>query len=164
MSALQWLVFVHLAGAFAFVLGHGASAMVSFRLRDERDPARIRALLDLSSSSIGVLYGGILLVLVGGIAAGFVGSSWGHGWIWLSLGLLVAITVAMYPIGSLFYARVRNAVGMKSYRDPKDAPPPEPASPAELDALLSSSRPWVLALIGGGGLLVILFLMLAKPF
>ena len=164
MSGLDWLVFVHVTGAFAFVLGHGSSAMVSMRLRTERDPTRIRALLDLSSSSTGALYGGLLLLLAGGIAAGFAGGYWGRGWIWLSLGLLIAITVAMYPLGSLFYGRVRNAVGLKSYRDPKDAPPPDPVSPAELDALLSSSRPIALMAIGGLGLLVIVFLMIGKPF
>jgi len=70
----------------------------------------------------------------------------------------------MYPLGSLFYGRVRNAVGMKSYRDPKEAPLPEPASPTELDALLSTSRPIALMVVGGLGLLVIIFLMIAQPF
>ena len=164
MSGLQWLVFVHLTGAFAFVLGHGTSVAVSLRLRTERDPARIAALLDLSSSSIGATYVGLLLLLIGGVAAGFVGGYWGSGWIWLALGLLLVITGAMAPLGSGFYGRVRNAVGMKNYRDPKDTPPPEPASPAELDALLASSRPFLLLGIGGIGLLLILLLMIGKPF
>jgi hypothetical protein len=164
MSGLQWLTFLHVSGAFGFVLGHGASAMVSLRLRTERDPARIRALLDLSGASAGALYGGLLLLLVGGVAAGFAGGYWGRGWIWVALGVLLLIVAAMYPLGSAHYGRVRNAVGMRKYSDPKGAPPPEPVSPAELDALLSSSRPFLLMGIGGIGLLVILLLMIGKPF
>ena len=51
MDFYPWLVFVHIAGAFTFVLGHGASAMVSVALRHEREPDRVRALLDLLRQS-----------------------------------------------------------------------------------------------------------------
>ncbi len=47
----QWLVFLHIAGVFGFLLTHGASAMVSFRLRADRDVNVIRALLTESGSS-----------------------------------------------------------------------------------------------------------------
>jgi hypothetical protein len=164
MDFYSWLVFVHVAGAFTFVLGHGASASASVRLHQERDPQRVRALLELSSQSLGVAYVGLLLLLVGGIAAGFVGGWWGHAWIWASLVLLVLIAVVMYPLGSQHYAKVRHAVGLRTYQDKKDAPDPTPSSPEELDALLDSDRPALLTLIGGGGLLVIIWLMLFKPF
>jgi hypothetical protein len=164
MSWLPWFALLHLLGAFAFVLGHGASAMVAIRLREERSPERVRALLDLSSSSLTVMYIGLLVLLVGGIAAGFAGGYWGRLWIWTSLGLLVAITVAMYPLGSLHYAKVRRAVGMPTFQDKKDAPLPEPVPAAELDTLLASNQPLLLTVIGGGGLVIILFLMILKPF
>ncbi len=163
MNVYPWLMFIHVTGLLAFVMGHGASAMVSFRLRGEREVPRVRALLDLSSASISLMYVGLLLLLASGIAAGFNGGHWDRLWIWVSLGLLVIIIGAMYPMGSLWYGRVRNAAGMKSYRDPKDAPPPE-ANPAALDELLASPRPWLLLGIGGGGILVILWLMLMQPF
>jgi hypothetical protein len=164
MNLYPWLVFLHVAGAFTFVLGHGASAMAAIRLRSERDPGRVRALLELSSASLTVAYVGLLLLLAAGIAAGFGGGFWGSFWIWASLALLVLISAAMYPLGSQYYAKVRNAVGLKSYQDKKDDPEPQPASAAELDALLTSSRPALLAAIGGGGLLVIVWLMVVKPF
>ncbi len=164
MDFYPWLVFVHIAGGFMFVLGHGASASASVRLHQEREPARVRALLELSSQSLGVAYIGLALLLVGGVAAGFVGAWWGRAWIWASLVLLVLIAVAMYPLGSQHYAKVRHAVGLRSYQDKKDDPDPVPASPAELDALLDSDRPALLTLIGGGGLLVIIWLMVFKPF
>ena len=164
MSIYPWIVLLHVAGAFIFVLGHGASGMAALRLRQERDPVRIGALLDLSGASLGLMYAGILVLLVGGVWAAFAGNWWGQAWIWIAIGLLVLIVVAMYPLGSMYYGRVRNAVGLKKYNDPKDAPPPTPASPAELDALLSSPRPFQLAAIGGVGLLLILWLMIVKPF
>jgi hypothetical protein len=45
----QWMVFLHIAGVFAFLVAHGVSVGVAFRVRLERDPKRIMALLDLSS-------------------------------------------------------------------------------------------------------------------
>ncbi len=164
MLVYPWLMYVHIAGLITFVAGHGASVMVAIRLRHEREPVRVGALLDLSSNSLGIAYLGLLLLLASGIAAGFSGALWDRGWIWASLGILVAILVAMYPMGSGYYAKVRHAVGMKAYSDPKDAPPPDPASPEVLDALLSGPRPWILLGLGGGGVLVILWLMLMEPF
>jgi hypothetical protein len=164
VTLYPWIVLLHVAGAFLFVLGHGASVAVSFRLRQERDPARVAALLDLSGTSLGMMYSGILVLLVGGIWAVFAGPGWGHLWIWLSIGILVVIMGAMYPLGTQYYGRVRNAVGQKKYGDPKDAPPPPVAAPAELDALLSSPRAFQLAAVGGVGLLLILWLMVVKPF
>ena len=164
MDLYPWVVFVHVGGAFTFVLGHGASAMAAIRLKHEREPERVQALLDLSSGSLTVAYIGLLLLLVAGVVAGFSGGWWGRLWIWSSLVLLVLIAVAMYPLGSQYYAKVRHAVGMHTYQDKKDAPDPVPSSPQELDALLMSHRPDLLAAIGGIGLLVLLWLMLFKPF
>ena len=164
MDLYPWLVFLHIAGGFTFVLGHGASAIVAIRLRTEREPERVRALLDLSSGSLTLTYVGLLVLLAAGIAAGFGGGWWGRLWIWSSLVLLVVIAVVMYPLGSQYYAKARHAVGLRTYQDKTGDPDPVPASPADLDALLTSSRPALLAAIGGGGLLIILWLMVLKPF
>jgi hypothetical protein len=164
MEWYPWIVLIHVAGGFGFVLGHGTSVMVAFRLRSERDPARVSALLDLSSGSLGMMYGALLVLLLAGIAAGFVGGYWGKAWIWVALGMFIVIVVAMYPLGSQHYAKVRRAFGLKTYQDKADAPAPEPASEAEQAALLASPQPWILAILGGGGLLIILWLMVVKPF
>lgn len=164
MEWYPWIVLIHVAGGFGFVLGHGASVIVAFRLRSERDPARVSALLDLSSGSLGMMYGALLVLLIAGIAAGFVGGYWGKAWIWVALGVFIVIVVAMYPLGSQHYAKVRRAFGLKTYQDKADVPAPEPASSAEQAALLASPQPWILAILGGGGLLIILWLMVVKPF
>src|SRR6478609_7482514 len=43
----RWLVFLHVLAVFGFLLAHGTAIAVAFRLRREREVARIRVLLDL---------------------------------------------------------------------------------------------------------------------
>ena len=164
MDWYPWIKLLHVVGAFGFVLAHGVSAFAAVRIREEREPSRVAALLDLSGTSLGLMYVSLMVLLGGGIWAAFVRGLWGALWIWAAIAVLVIVVVAMYPLGSQHYANVRRAVGLKAYNDPKDAPPPAPAAPAELEALLASNRPFLLAAIGGVGLLVILWLMVVKPF
>jgi MFS family permease len=161
----RFWVFLHLVGVFGFLLAHGGSASVAFRLRKERDPRRIGGLLDLSGSTLAVLYGSIVLLLLGGIVAGFQGHWWGFGWIWTALGVLIAMFVAMYLLASPYYNRVRVAVGVQTYdQRKKGIEPGLPQSPEEIDRILRSSQPFAVMGIGVAGLLVILWLMVYKPF
>jgi hypothetical protein len=157
---LGWIIFIHVAAAFAFVLSHGVSVFVAFAIRGTRDPARIAALLDLSAASLGGLYLGLLVLLIAGITAGLV-EGW-RGWMWAAIVVLVLVVVAMYALATRYYAEVRAAVGAAT-REPA-TPPPAPASPEQLDALLANRRPEALALVGFGGLLILLYLMFFKPF
>ena len=158
----SWWVYLHILGAFAFVFAHGASALAAFRIRATRDPAQIRTLLDVSSLALGVMYVGLLLLLVGGVAAGIVGDHFGRGWIWAALVLLVVIIVAMYAMATPFYGQLRVAAGARA-KDPKVDPNPV-VNQTEIDALAGSNRPAVLLAIGTIGFLVILWLMVIKPF
>jgi hypothetical protein len=173
----RFWVYVHIAGVFGFLLSHGVSTFVALRLRREREVERIRALVELSSASLGVFYVSLVALLTGGVVAGFVGHWWGDGWIWAAIGTLLAIMVAMYAIATPWLGRVRLSVGVQRY-DPAKLKPKqrakleargllgsgEPGTPAEIAATVTSSRPFVLLAVGGGGLLVILWLMLFKPF
>jgi hypothetical protein len=89
-----WIKLLHVVGGFGFVLAHGASAFAAIRIRSEREPARVAALLDLSGASIGVMYISLLVLLAAGIAAGFIGSFWGEAWIWVAIGVLVVVALA----------------------------------------------------------------------
>lgn len=160
----SWLVFLHIAGALGFMLAHGASASVAFALRREHNPERVRALLELSASSYGVMYLSLLVLLVSGIAAGFLGGWWGRGWMWASLGLLIVIGVAMSVWGSRLYGGARKAAGLPYFENGKRHPPREPAGAAEIEARLAMGNPLLLTAIGLGGLGVILWLMVFKPF
>ena len=127
MEWYPWVVFVHVAAAFLFVMGHGASMWVSDQIRRERDVARIRVLLEMSSRSLGLVYGS-LLTARGRDRRRVMGGHFGRGWIWAAVVVLVAIIVLMYALASRYYGRVREAVGMRAYQTPKDAPDPTPVS------------------------------------
>jgi len=160
----NWLVYLHVAGTLGFMMAHGASASAAFALRRERNIERVRALLELSANSYGLMYLSLLVLLVSGVVAGFVGQWWGWGWIWASLALLVAISMGMTVFGSNIYGKVRKAVGMPYFENWKPQPPIEPASAEAIDTLLAKGNPILLTVIGLGGLLVILWLMMFKPF
>jgi len=159
-----WIVWLHVIGGFGFILAHGASAAVAFRLRRERDLDRVRALLDLSGSTVAVLYISLLVLLVAGILAGFLGRWWGRGWIWLSLGMLLAIIIWMYLTVSRSYSLVRKAVGQPYMAGGRPQPAVEPASTEEINLLLARGQPVLQTVVGFGGLVIILWLMMFKPF
>ena len=71
--------------------------------------------------------------------------------------------VAMAGLDSLRYNNLRTAVGLPTTWQPKEEPPP-PASAEKIAALLGSSRPFLVAVIGSAGIAIILWLMMFKPF
>lgn len=158
----QWIVLLHVVGAFLFVLSHGVSAWMALAIRKERDRARIGALLSLSSLSLSGVYLGLLLLLVGGIWAGIAGGHFGRGWIWAALVVLVVVTAVMYIVATPYFVRLRGAVGL-----PTRGSEPDPAlrlSDEELAALVAQAPVVPIVAVGGGGLLLILWLMVVKPF
>lgn len=161
--SIGWIVFVHVLGAFAFVAGHGVSMFVAFQIRRERDRQRLEALLDLSGWSLGLAGVGMLVLLVSGILAGIVLGSWDRPWLWISLVLFIVIGGAMTPIGGGYLRRARLALGQRTSNMKASEPDPVPVSDAELDKILESKRPELLLAIGGGGFVVILWLMMFKP-
>jgi hypothetical protein len=161
---LLWIKLLHILGAFAFATAHGVSVGIALRLPHEKSLERMRALLDLSGVFFGVGYAAIGIMLLAGIAGGFVGHYWSRGWIWLSLGLLLAVAVYMSLVVTTYYHRVRKAVGLPYDEKWKRQPAVEPANGADVAALLAQGRPLLLTLVGGIGLAVVLGLMVFKPF
>jgi hypothetical protein len=161
---IGWIVFIHVLAAFVFAAGHGVSMFAAFQLRRERDRARMGALLDISEASVLAATIALIVLFVAGILAGVVLQSFAKTWIWVSLVLLVVIGLLMTPLGMGYFNRIRTALGMRT-RDLKEVDPdPVPASDGELAAILASRRPEQLLLLGGGGFLVILWLMMFRPF
>lgn len=151
----SYVVFAHLVGAFGFLLAHGASVAITLRLPREHDARAIRVLLDLSAAMRGVMYGSLVLLLLGGITAGFMGDWWSRGWIWAALGILLLMLVAIMGVGVPYFRRLRQVAEASSAAD---------APTAELSTLLAAPQPWIVTGVGVGGLLVILWLMVLKPF
>ncbi|HEX2053059.1 MAG TPA: cupredoxin domain-containing protein [Actinomycetota bacterium] len=152
----QWWVYLHLLGVFGFLLAHGVSTAVAFRLRKERDPARVQALLGMSSASLTGFYPAFGALLLGGIGATTAGDLWGYGWIWWSIFLLLAITGAMYSVARPYYRKLRFVTEALVNGS-------EAVSPDQYAEALASRRQIVIAAIGLAGLAAILYLMLFKP-
>jgi uncharacterized membrane protein len=151
-----WIVFGHILGALLFMLTHGASAAVVFQLRRERDPAAVRVLLNLSRMTLPLMYLALLLLVGAGVWAGMSGGwfSAGAAWLWVSIALFVVILVAMYMLMTRTYVEIRTIVGDGS----------APVDTAALERALRAPAPMIGAGIGLLGTLLILWLMVLKPF
>jgi plastocyanin len=152
----EWWVLLHLAGVFVFLLAHGVSVGVLFRLRRERDPGKVAALLELSGTSVKGFYVGLVALLVGGFAAVASGHLWGKAWIWVSVAVLVITSIAMTAMATPYYRRVgfvaRALVGGT-----------EAVTPEQFDEVLRDSRSGSIAGIGFVALAAILYMMVMKP-
>jgi plastocyanin len=152
----RWWVLLHVTGVFVFLLAHGVSAYVTFRLPRERDAARVSHLLELSASSVGLMWYGIGILLLGGVLAAFTGHFWGQAWLWVSIGVFAAVLVAMYALGTTWATRLRTISAAI-------AEGTEAVSTEQFAGILGSRRPYEIAAVGFVGLFVILFLMIFKP-
>lgn len=150
------VAFLHIASVLAFVGVHGASMVMLFRLRKERDPGRVVDYLQLSAASTKAMYWSLAAVVVTGLVAGETGHWWGYAWIWTALGILVLVTLAMYYMAKPYYRRV--GVVARAMAGGSQAVTPE-----QFDRVLGEPRAWSVLGIGTVGLLAILYLMVFKP-
>jgi hypothetical protein len=164
VDVYRWLIFAHILGALLFLLAHGASASVGFRLRSERDHERLRVLLDLSGRSYRVMAIGFLWILASGIILGVAQESWTQVWFWTALILLFVLSFIMTPLVAIPYNKVRKALGLKAPMGGKraEAAPTPPIE--EIPMWLERAHPVAAALVGFGGIVVIVWLMVFKPF
>ena len=137
-------MFLHIASVLGLLLVHPVT--VSFHMKEERDDSRIRELLEVTESASLLRWVFFGLVIASGILLGFLGSWWGTAWIWIALAVFVAIGVVMNRYGGRTIDKIA---------DTKDD--------AEMERLLARFDPWILAVSGTGGLLLVLYLMLFKP-
>jgi hypothetical protein len=156
-----WVVFVHVASVLAFMLAHGIHMTAMWATRREPDPERMLTFFNDLPKPTGLRV--ILLVVVlSGATAGFIGSWWGSGWIWTSLVLLAFIGVAMWRFGGEFFSLVEAAA--EAAVAARTGDPSNPALQAAYDAARRSWHTPGLSVIGLGGVAVILWLMMFKPF
>lgn len=161
---LGWIVFAHVVAVFLFVAGHGVSLAAAFKIRAERDPTRLVAFLDLSAWSLSLAFVGLLGTLAFGILAGVVGGDFGSLWLWASIVLFVVVGGLMTPMAAIPLNKVRFALGKQSGTPKPGETPPVALPMAQVTPMLEAIRPGLLTAVGAGGFLVILYLMMFKPF
>jgi hypothetical protein len=153
----RWWLLLHLLGVFGFLLAHGVSVTVAFRIRKERDRVKIKDLISLSGSSVRLMYVSLVLLLAGAFAMTFQLHLWGAAWIRLSLALLIITIIFMIGMASPYYKRVSEAVELRPSGVPRK-------SDEELEVILKSPVPVIVAGVGFFTLFVILYMMVfQKP-
>lgn len=158
------IVSIHVIGVIVFVVAHAVSAVVVLMVWRERNVGTLRRLLTLSHQSLLVAFVGLAAWFLGGILAGFSGNWWTSGryWIWAALVLAVMLIGLMTPMGRIYLNRVREAVGIDPNTGAVDAS--KQVDPAAVEAAVASGQPVLLAVLGIGGLAILYWLMVAKPF
>jgi len=164
MDVYPWIVLVHVLSAFVFIMAHGASAFVTFRVRTESDRVRIAALLDLSGSSLTLTFVSLGVAAVSGVAAAIIGGHFSQLWPWAAIGVLILTSIVMTPLATYPLTAVRRGLGQPNQEDRKKGDTPEPVGDAELAALRARVRPELVTVIGLVGLAVLVWLMQLKPF
>jgi hypothetical protein len=164
LALVPWLVFLHVLSAITFFLGHGASVAMAFKIRSETDFARIRAMLDLSASTVGIMFGSFLVMGLTGLIMPFMLDLWGKGWIWASIVLMVIVVVQMGMMNNKRYKHLRRMVGLPYMIGGKKFEAEAPASQQEVEAHLKKLRVEELMVVGYVIPMIVLWLMIFKPF
>ena len=164
LALIPWLVFLHTLSALTFFLAHGASIAMAFKIRKETDFARIRAMLDLSGSTIGVMFIAFLAMGLTGLVMPFILKIWNKGWIWASIVLMIGVIIHMVVMNDKRYKHLRRMVGLPYMIGGKEFPAESPASQVDVDAYLKKLKVTDLVIVGYGIPMIVLWLMVFKPF
>ena len=157
----EWVVFVHVASILAFMLAHGIHMTAMWAMRGEPDPERMLTFFnDVPTATVLRILLGV--VVLSGATAGFMGSWWGSGWIWASLVLLAVIAVAMWRFGGEYFGLVQEAA--EAAIAARIGDPSNSAPQAAYNTARRSWQPIGMSVLGLGGVAVILWLMMFKPF
>ena len=164
-DALRWLVLAHVVAAFFFVLFHGPSVYVMWRLRREREPVRVAALLDLSSASMGASWNAMGALAITGALLAATEDTWTLWWVWGSIVVLVVVSLSMSWLAARPFNHARSALGSRYFdgrrMQEETRVVDEAAFPAAL-RMIRARTPGALA-IGAMGLLALVWLMVERP-
>ena len=153
----RWIRFFHIASVIGFVGIHGASIVVLYAIRGERNRTQIESLLGFSAKTVVAMYWSLAAVVGTGLWLGFALPAWfRQPWYWLALALLAITGVLMWFVAKPFTQRVRAACEIRPSGVPR-------VSDEELSQILRSPKTHVIMAIGVGGLAAVLYLMVFKP-
>lgn len=141
----------------AFAAIHGASMVVLYVIRNQSDRKRIESLMSFSAATVVPTYISLVGVIGTGLWLGLVATGWmTQAWYWVSLGVLLLITLLMFLVARPFGKRILAACEMRPTGVPR-------RSDAELKQILTSQRTNVITAMGVVGLGLILWMMVFKP-
>src|SRR5689334_3242650 len=161
---IRWLVFVHILAAITFFLAHGTSAAMTFKIRNETDFTRIRAMLDLSWSTMILMGVSFLVMGLTGLILPFLVHIWNKGYIWLSIVLMLFVFIYMGMFNENHYKQIRRLVGLPYMKGNKELPAEPPSTPEEVAKVLQKTSVTSLVVVGYVIPAIVLWLMVFKPF
>ncbi len=164
MSVYRVIVFLHVISALGFIMTHGVSAMMLFKISREREYENLCNYLDISKAALRPAMLALHGVEITGITLTLMGHWYLMGWIWAALGLFIAIGVVMGKCGAGYMNSVRRAMGTVSPRDLKKGVRPNPLPYEQLMEVVAKGHPRLVAAAGLGGMAMIVALMTLKPF
>lgn len=156
-----WVVFIHVGSTFLFMLAHGATAAGMFKMRAASDRPSIDTLMQVRHWAEMPFNITSALMILSGVALGFMGHWWRFGWIWLSLGILLFLTLIMGFMGRRYFDRVEASYSPEAMEQAEANPN---SIEGQIKQAVLSGRPGLLAAVGIAGFLFILWLMMFKPF
>jgi hypothetical protein len=163
-TLIRWLIFLHVLAAITFFLAHGASAAMAFQVRKETDFARIRAMLDLSSTTFITMGIAFLVMGLTGLILPFLIHIWNKVYIWLSIVLMLFVFIYMAMFNETTYKQLRRLVGLPYMKGNKQLPAEPPSSLEEVATLLKKTSVTPLVIVGYVIPAFVLWLMVFKPF
>ena len=156
----NWVVFLHVTVIFVFLVQHAAEIIVTFKLRQQKEPEGVFAtyafMPDNNTRNLRITYS---LIILSGAVAGFMVPWWRQGWMWSALGVMIVIWVVMRRIGSQYLYAV-DAITDRALKHKDD----ESALDKFRTELKARREPEILTATSVIGILVILWLMMFKPF
>ncbi len=158
-SIYSWILYLHLLSILTFLAAHGITIGTVFKLRRENNPEENKTLLNLSRESLRLASVALITILITGITLGFLGGWWSQRWIWAALTTFIVGYALMSAFGTRSYDRARLNLGIKTFYNQKGK-----QAGQQTNTVLTPSNFMTLILLGGSGLIFILWLMLFKPF
>jgi hypothetical protein len=155
-----WVVYLHLVVIFIFLIQHAAEIWVSFKLREQKEPGGIFATYSfMPANNVRNLRITYSLIIITGIAAGFITSWWRQGWMWTALAVMIVIWIVMRRVSSVYLYAV-DAIAEHALKNSED-----PSAMEKFRSELQSRKePELLSATSVIGGLIILWLMMFKPF
>jgi uncharacterized membrane protein YeaQ/YmgE (transglycosylase-associated protein family) len=161
MELYPWVVIAHVFFVIVAFGAHGTSAFAIFRVRAASDRGELRTLLDLSQTSLMVAGIGLLVAVILGIVAAIMGDHFSRTWPWVSIGVLVIVTIAMTPLAANPMRELRAVLGIGN---DKAGVPLAPGSDDDVARAQRKLQPEMTFVVGIVGLAVLVWLMEGKPF